>query len=72
MEKYDFGEMMKERKAEAHAKMSRIAESNDADNETKESSDDSEDPCWENYEQIGMKEKDGKEVPNCVPKDKKD
>ena len=25
------------------------------------------DPCWKGYEQIGMKEKDGKEVPNCVP-----
>ena len=25
------------------------------------------DPCWEGYKQIGMKEKDGKEVPNCVP-----
>ncbi len=23
--------------------------------------------CWKGYEQIGMKEKDGKEVPNCVP-----
>ncbi|WP_347159895.1 hypothetical protein [Pontibacter chitinilyticus] len=27
-------------------------------------------PCWNGYEPIGMKEKDGKEVPNCVPKDK--
>lgn len=26
-----------------------------------------EDPCWDNYKQIGMKKKDGKEVPNCVP-----
>ena len=25
------------------------------------------DPCWEGYQQIGMKEKDGKSVPNCVP-----
>jgi hypothetical protein len=24
-------------------------------------------PCWKDYEQIGMKEKDGKSVPNCVP-----
>jgi hypothetical protein len=23
--------------------------------------------CWDGYEQIGMKEKDGKQVPNCVP-----
>lgn len=24
-------------------------------------------PCWDGYEQIGWKEKDGKRVPNCVP-----
>lgn len=29
-----------------------------------------EDPCWKGYEQIGMKKKRGKEVPNCVPKKK--
>lgn len=26
------------------------------------------DPCWDGYEMIGMKNKDGKKVPNCVPK----
>jgi hypothetical protein len=26
-----------------------------------------DDPCWDGYEMVGMKEKDGKEVPNCVP-----
>jgi hypothetical protein len=26
------------------------------------------DPCWEGYEQYGMKDKDGKKVPNCVKK----
>ena len=26
-----------------------------------------DDPCWKRYEQVGMKEKNGKEVPNCVP-----
>lgn len=25
-------------------------------------------PCWEGYEQIGWKNKNGKRVPNCVPK----
>lgn len=30
-----------------------------------------DDPCWNGYEQVGMKEKDGKQVPNCVPEDKK-
>jgi hypothetical protein len=26
------------------------------------------DPCWDNYKQVGMKKKNGKKVPNCVPK----
>ena len=25
------------------------------------------DPCWKGYQQIGMKDKDGRQVPNCVP-----
>ncbi len=25
------------------------------------------DPCWEGYEKVGMKKKNGKLVPNCVP-----
>ena len=29
-----------------------------------------EDPCWKNYEMVGTKMKDGKEVPRCVPKAK--
>tara|TARA_B100000902_G_scaffold371690_1_gene398026 strand:+ start:4513 stop:4647 length:135 start_codon:yes stop_codon:yes gene_type:complete len=30
------------------------------------------DACWKGYEAIGMKMKNGKKVPNCVPiKDKK-
>jgi hypothetical protein len=28
-----------------------------------------EDPCWDNYKQVGMKKKNGKEVPNCVPEE---
>lgn len=28
-----------------------------------------EDPCWKGYEMVGTKKKDGKEVPNCVPKE---
>jgi len=23
--------------------------------------------CWKGYKQVGMKEKNGKQVPNCVP-----
>lgn len=26
-------------------------------------------PCWDGYKQVGMKEKNGKMVPNCVPDD---
>ena len=26
-------------------------------------------PCWDGYVQVGMKKKNGKMVPNCVPKD---
>jgi hypothetical protein len=29
------------------------------------------DPCWKGYEMVGTKKKDGKTVPNCVPKKKK-
>ena len=29
------------------------------------------DPCWEGYEQVGMKDKGGRQVPNCVPASKK-
>ena len=24
-------------------------------------------PCWKGYEMVGMKNKGGKKVPNCVP-----
>lgn len=24
-------------------------------------------PCWKGYRQLGMKKKNGKEVPNCIP-----
>jgi hypothetical protein len=27
--------------------------------------------CWKGYKQIGMKEKNGRQVPNCVPNKKK-
>jgi hypothetical protein len=28
-----------------------------------------EDPCWKGYRQLGMKKKNGKEVPNCIPEE---
>ena len=27
------------------------------------------DPCWKGYKQLGMKKKNGKEVPNCIPEE---
>jgi len=29
--------------------------------------DEDDDPCWDDYKQVGMKKKNGKKVPNCVP-----
>ena len=29
-----------------------------------------EEACWDGYKQVGMKDKNGKKVPNCVPEDK--
>lgn len=34
--------------------------------------DEAKGPCWKGYEQIGMKKKGGKEVPNCVPINEKE
>ena len=28
-------------------------------------------PCWKGYEMIGTKKKNGRTVPNCVPKKRK-
>jgi hypothetical protein len=28
-------------------------------------------PCWSGYEMIGTKKKEGRKVPNCVPKKSK-
>jgi hypothetical protein len=28
-----------------------------------------EDPCWKDYKQVGMKKKNGRKVPNCVPRE---
>jgi hypothetical protein len=37
--------------------------------ELQESLKNKKDPCWKGYQQVGMKKKNGKEVPNCVPKE---
>lgn len=30
------------------------------------------DPCWTGYKQLGMKKKNGKKVPNCIPEENED
>lgn len=31
--------------------------------------DEAKGPCWDGYQQVGMKKKNGREVPNCVPEE---
>lgn len=31
-----------------------------------------ENPCWDGYKQLGMKDKNGKKVPNCVKEETED
>ncbi|WP_299818412.1 hypothetical protein [uncultured Pontibacter sp.] len=45
--------------------MADSSKSNSSSNSLKE-----DNPCWKGYEPVGTKKKDGKEVPNCVPKNK--
>lgn len=51
-------------------KFDKTGDQDKQEEEDEEPSDYKEDPCWEGYEQKGMKEKDGKQVPNCTKKDK--
>ena len=44
------------------------AESEEEDDEEEDNNvTEAKDPCWKGYKQVGMKEKNGKKVPNCVP-----
>lgn len=46
-----------------------VGEAKKAETVTLEDIVDEATPCWKNYKQIGMKEKNGKKVPNCVPEE---
>jgi hypothetical protein len=48
---------------------SKETEKDEEEKELKEK--DKDDPCWVGYKQVGMKKKNGKEVPNCVPESTK-
>lgn len=44
-----------------------ISKNYDSENEEEDKWDNVEKACWSGYRQDGMKEKNGKQVPNCVP-----
>jgi len=47
-----------------------ISKTYESDNEEEDKWDNVEKACWSGYEQRGMKEKNGRKVPNCVPVNK--
>jgi len=47
-----------------------ISKTYESDNEDEDKWDNIEKACWTGYTQRGMKEKDGRMVPNCVPVEK--
>jgi hypothetical protein len=44
-----------------------ISKSYDSEDEEEDKWDNMEKACWSGYKQVGMKDKNGKRVPNCVP-----
>ena len=44
-----------------------ISKGYESDNEEEDSWDNIQKACWSGYKQVGMKDKNGKKVPNCVP-----
>ena len=47
-----------------------ISKGYESDNPDEDKWDNLEKACWSGYKQVGMKDKNGKRVPNCVPIDK--
>jgi hypothetical protein len=44
-----------------------VSKSYESDNEEEDNWDNMEKACWAGYKQVGMKDKNGRRVPNCVP-----
>jgi hypothetical protein len=44
-----------------------ISKGYESDNEQEDNWDNLEKACWRGYKQVGMKDKGGRKVPNCVP-----
>ena len=40
---------------------------NDLSKAMRDNVNEDDNPCWKNYQMVGMKKKNGKDVPNCVP-----
>lgn len=47
-----------------------VSKSYESDNEDEDKWDNIQKACWSGYKQVGMKEKNGRMVPNCVPVEK--
>jgi hypothetical protein len=47
-----------------------MSKSYNSDNEDEDKWDNIQKACWSGYKQVGMKEKNGRKVPNCVPVEK--
>jgi hypothetical protein len=44
-----------------------ISKNYESDNEEEDNWDNMQKACWSGYKQVGMKDKNGRQVPNCVP-----
>ena len=44
-----------------------ISKTYESDNEQEDNWDNMQKACWSGYKQVGMKDKGGRKVPNCVP-----
>ena len=44
-----------------------MSKSYDSDNQDEDKWDNMQKACWSGYKQVGMKDKGGRQVPNCVP-----
>lgn len=58
------------RKSASMAIINELPEHPDLDDEAIAKAENGEDPCWEGYEMVGWKNKNGKRVPNCVPRNR--
>ena len=64
--KPDFKRLIKEEKY-PELTDEEITKSYHSENEDEDKWDNIEKACWSGYKQVGMKTKNGKRVPNCVP-----